>query len=695
MQDARIQPGSWLIELARIRPAKWKWNRAIRAAICIGLPLAVGMLIGNLSLGVWMSIASLMVVGGEGNGSYRSRFRLLAVCTSVGALGCLVGYIDFLPWAWIVLIMGVLAFIGGIVSSYSAALSLGSLQFFVLAAVAVGHPQIAPFWGAMLYYIAGVAFYAFVLGIEALLAKASPQQKMLANLLDALGALAEQRAGLLEQDPSATAAKAETCSQAVTGQMAALYSEALGSPSRRAGRSPEADALLSTLRECDTAFAQILAETSAQTLHAAAASLHGTAAAIRSGSTATQSAPQPAHPLQQSQSAQQQAGSLERTVAAIAANQPSGSAHASIAAATQSDQPSADHSRGRLALLLERLIPSRPTMQSSLVLAVCTALAYAAHWFDKEYRWYWVPLTIAIVVKPDYGSLFARSLLRSVGVLVGAVVGSAILILIPKGIFLAIPIALCAAFIPWASQRSYAVLGVAITPLILVLIDLTVPGPVSINYAGQRVLGTIIAAGIVLVFGYFIWPRAKEQKIANSFRQACRLIADYLLAATGQRTQTPQTAEAAEAQEFKSRRQAYAKLTDMRGRLQKLMADPPPASSEAAAWLPIVASAQRICDQISVYAAKKSGSAALTGASTSSSAHAAAGAPAQQQSQEQTLQQSQEQITRLADAIAQAAEDAPAQPAAPVQHTGSQQESELIEGIGHELDYISRLTHNP
>jgi uncharacterized membrane protein YccC len=39
-------------------------------------------------------------------------------------------------------------------------------------------------------------------------------------------------------------------------------------------------------------------------------------------------------------------------------------------------------------------------------------------------RSYWVPLTVAIVLKPDYGSVFARAVQRGIGTMVGAVVGS-------------------------------------------------------------------------------------------------------------------------------------------------------------------------------------------------------------------------------------------------------------------------------
>ena len=53
-------------------------------------------------------------------------------------------------------------------------------------------------------------------------------------------------------------------------------------------------------------------------------------------------------------------------------------------------------------------------------------------------RSYWVPLTVAIVFKPDYGSVFARALQRGIGTVVGAVAGAVLLALV-HGTWLLIP----------------------------------------------------------------------------------------------------------------------------------------------------------------------------------------------------------------------------------------------------------------
>ena len=89
-------------------------------------------------------------------------------------------------------------------------------------------------------------------------------------------------------------------------------------------------------------------------------------------------------------------------------------------------------------------------------------------------RSYWVLLTVAIVLKPDYGSVFARALQRGIGTIVGAVAGAVLLVLI-HGTWLLIPLAVLAALLPYGRSRNYGLFATFLTPLVVVLIDLLSP----------------------------------------------------------------------------------------------------------------------------------------------------------------------------------------------------------------------------
>ena len=47
-------------------------------------------------------------------------------------------------------------------------------------------------------------------------------------------------------------------------------------------------------------------------------------------------------------------------------------------------------------------------------------------------RSYWVVLTVAIVLKPDFGPVFGRALQRGIGTIIGAVAGALILAFVPS-----------------------------------------------------------------------------------------------------------------------------------------------------------------------------------------------------------------------------------------------------------------------
>ena len=78
-------------------------------------------------------------------------------------------------------------------------------------------------------------------------------------------------------------------------------------------------------------------------------------------------------------------------------------------------------------------------------------------------RSYWVPLTVAVVLKPDFGSVFVLALQRSIGTIVGAVAGAIILALV-HGAWLLIPLAMLAAMLPFGRSRNYGLLSAFLTP---------------------------------------------------------------------------------------------------------------------------------------------------------------------------------------------------------------------------------------
>ena len=90
-------------------------------------------------------------------------------------------------------------------------------------------------------------------------------------------------------------------------------------------------------------------------------------------------------------------------------------------------------------------------------------------------RPYWVLLTVAIVLKPDFGSVFGRAIQRGTGTLLGVLIGSALLALFPRSPWLLLAMAAFAAVLPWARAANFGLFSVFQTPVIILMLDLALP----------------------------------------------------------------------------------------------------------------------------------------------------------------------------------------------------------------------------
>lgn len=560
-------PGSWLRELARSKPSPWLWGQALRAAFCIALPLSLGYAFDDAATGMWISMAALMMAAGEPIGGYRFSARFLALSGTLGAVGFLAGYLTGLPWGAVVAAMAVLGVVAGLISSYGAVWSIGAMQALLLASIAIGVPDIGPYWRLSLLYLIGVVFYVAVLGVQALVARERPQRQATTEVLRALAQLA---AALAREGTDGGAV--EAARSAVTDAYRALTTVMMEVQRGNVGRSSAADRLAVRMQRCDAVFAALLSTAD----RAALAQAHDRLIACATAASDVASASRADTPLARAVSdlAQAVAGDLD----------------------VEPRAPASSASGHGWSGWLGRLAPGAAAVRSALALGLCMGLAYAAHWVDRENHWFWIPLTVSLVMKPDLGSIFARAVLRTIGTVGGAALGAAALVLVSKGQGIVLVLALFAAVLPWAKRHSYVAQAVALTPLVLLLVDIIAPGGRNVDYALQRVVDTAIGGLIVLVFGYFLWPRTHSRHLAETFQGAKSRLADYLRAGGGLTPRAPSGGSLAE-----YRWQAYGQLADMRARLRTAAMEPPPASTEAAAWFPLIAVAERICDHVTTY----------------------------------------------------------------------------------------------
>jgi uncharacterized membrane protein YccC len=264
----------------------------------------------------------------------------------------------------------------------------------------------------------------------------------------------------------------------------------------------------------------------------------------------------------------------------------------------------------RLGALADRLT-STLTRRFTVRLMVCVGVAGVVSEVLPLQRSYWVVLTVAVVLKPDFGSVFARAVQRGLGTVTGAVLGAVIIVVVPYGPWLLIPFGLLAALLPYGRSRNYGLMSVFLTPLVVVLIDLLAPG--GWRLAEDRLVDTLIGCAIVLLFGYALWPGSWQADLPGRFAEAIRDVSRYLREAL-----TSQSADHAEASgedasarvpgsaprpdRIRLRRQARRALSDLRAEFERTMSEPRAISRQATAWWPAVVGLDEVMDAVTATA---------------------------------------------------------------------------------------------
>lgn len=229
-----------------------------------------------------------------------------------------------------------------------------------------------------------------------------------------------------------------------------------------------------------------------------------------------------------------------------------------------------------------------PALVSGLRVALCLAIATAvtAAWHDEPHS-YWLPLTVAVIVRPGYASVFGRTVNRIAGTLAGALVATVVLLVLPAGWPTAFAAAASIGFAVAAVPRLYAFSVVGVTCSALLSAGIGSSDPV---FPLLRLVDTVAGAVIALVFGYLLWPGRRllpeTLRLAAAARAADRYLAQAVLP-PDRRTDWVTARDEAFGLAHASRAAAYEALID-----------PPPTSTEAAAALPQTLALESVVDDI-------------------------------------------------------------------------------------------------
>ncbi len=159
---------------------------------------------------------------------------------------------------------------------------------------------------------------------------------------------------------------------------------------------------------------------------------------------------------------------------------------------------------GQAELLRANMTMASPAFRHAVRLAASLALAVALSHLSPIGHGYWLPLTVMIVLKPDFATTFTRGIARSAGTLVGAGLVTVLVAGLRPG-----PIGLVILTIAlyWAAvtilTANYAVFSAFIASLVVVLLAFV--GQPELALAGDRSFYTVAGAVLALA-AYAAWP---------------------------------------------------------------------------------------------------------------------------------------------------------------------------------------------
>ncbi|MFC5580923.1 FUSC family protein [Rhodanobacter terrae] len=509
------------------------WQVVLRNTAAVVLPLGVGLAMGYPQIGLGVAAGALDTMFSDQPGPYRQRLRQLLLASLAAGGAALVGFViggHLLP---ILIATAACGFFGGLLVVFgvdTARVGMTSMILLVITA-STPTPLHEALGGAVLIFSGGLLLTMFSLAAWPL-QRYWPERRALTNVYTGLAALARQQS------------HDDTDVPALTEAMTTLQRTLLGRH-RAHGRAMEAFGVLLELAERIrlelTAMTELHADPAAYAMFRedAARVLAAIADALAQG----ESPEQAGRALQTLRASEQAlfdndspAGGLAAHIHALAGQLAAavrnadwaGSRGELRASAEETRLPKALRSGSTWATLRANLTPRSVAFRHAVRMAVCLS---AALWISRLLQLphgYWLPMTAAIVLRPDFAATFNFGLLRVLGTVLGLVLTTVLLHITPDEPWahLALMALLCMAF-RYLATAHYGFAVAALTGTVVIL--LSFEGVNSGAAVSDRVINTALGCGMALL-AYVAWPTWERGRARAALAVMLTAYASYLRA---------------------------------------------------------------------------------------------------------------------------------------------------------------------
>jgi uncharacterized membrane protein YccC len=509
----------------------------LRNSLGVLLPLAIGMILGHPSGGLLAAIGALNVSYSDGIEPYRQRLRRMLAASFLCGFAVFLGAVAGLSVVSLALVTTLAAFATGMMVAVSqtaadvANMALATLIVFAAQGLPVGQAA----QSGLLALAGGFIETAFALAFWPV-SRYRPERMALAALYAELARLARSGPGRISpSDAPPASAIAIQAHQA----LASLADDRSVPAERYAALLSQAERIRLSLLVLARLHAGFRKETGSarevgvidSAFHAAADGLAAIAERLQNPRTRTHDAEHSfrnGDPLRESES---RAGprtaalihDLQRQLDALAGQLRSAvemAFHSTLHGSAQfarreAAQPWSLRLEGAIAAIRANLCLESAAFRHAVRLAACICAGQIWNAATGLRRGYWTPMTIGIILRPDFGATFSRGLLRMAGTLAGLILASAIVH------FLA-PVAGVEALLIFAftflmrafGSANYGIFATAITALVVFLIAIagTPPGPVMVARGIHTLTG-----GVIALLAYWLWPTWERLRTPEVF----------------------------------------------------------------------------------------------------------------------------------------------------------------------------------
>ncbi len=233
------------------------------------------------------------------------------------------------------------------------------------------------------------------------------------------------------------------------------------------------------------------------------------------------------------------------------------------------------------------------TCRHAFRLALVTVLAQMLGHALPGGRGYWVPISALVILRPDYGGTFSRTVQRVGGTMIGGLIGAVLGVGVQTTAWQTVLIAFLAFCAFTVRPLNYAIFTLALTPLFMMIVNLVDKGDWEVSL--MRIADTWLGAGIALIGAWIVLPSWQRTQlpafVAQLLRSNARYfrhVIDYYLGGIGEPEEIDRLHLGSE-----------LASSNAEAALQRLQSDPARVRHQSEEWTTLILYARSLTNSIS------------------------------------------------------------------------------------------------